>query len=34
MIQLPAVMERCAGIDVGKKELAVGVLSGSGRPRR
>jgi hypothetical protein len=28
MIQIPAVIERCAGIDVGKKELAVAVITG------
>src|SRR5215207_3368202 len=28
MIQIPAVEERCAGIDVGKRELAVAVITG------
>jgi len=28
MIVIPAVIERCAGIDIGKKELAVAVLVG------
>jgi transposase len=28
MIQIPAVIERCAGIDVGKRELAVAVITG------
>ena len=28
MIQIPAVMERCAGIDVGKREIAVAVITG------
>lgn len=28
MIQIPAVIERCAGIDVGKRELAVVVIAG------
>jgi transposase len=28
MIQIPAVLERCAGIDVGKRELAVAVIVG------
>jgi transposase len=28
MIEIPAVMERCAGIDVGKRELAVAVITG------
>ena len=28
MIQIPAVIERCAGIDVGKRELAVAVIAG------
>jgi transposase len=28
MIQIPAVLERCAGIDVGKRELAVAVIAG------
>ena len=28
MIQIPAVIERCAGIDVGKRELAVAVIVG------
>jgi transposase len=28
MIQVPAVIERCAGIDIGKRELAVVVIAG------
>lgn len=28
MIQIPAVIERCAGIDVGKREIAVAVITG------
>jgi transposase len=28
MIQIPAVIERCAGIDIGKRELAVAVIAG------
>ena len=28
MINIPAVMERCAGIDVGKRELAVALVVG------
>jgi transposase len=28
MIQIPAVLERCAGIDIGKRELAVAVIVG------
>jgi transposase len=28
MIQIPAVLERCAGIDIGKRELAVAVIAG------
>ena len=28
MIQIPAVIERCAGIDIGKRELAVAVIVG------
>jgi hypothetical protein len=28
MITIPAVMERCAGIDVGKRELAVALIVG------
>src|SRR3982750_2507937 len=28
MIQIPAVLERCAGIDIGKRELAVAVITG------
>lgn len=28
MIQVPAVIERCAGIDVGKREIAVAVITG------
>jgi hypothetical protein len=28
MIQILAVIERCAGIDVGKRELAVAVIVG------
>jgi transposase len=28
MIQIPAVIERCAGIDIGKKEIAVAVITG------
>jgi transposase len=28
MIEIPAVLERCAGIDVGKRELAVAVITG------
>ncbi len=28
MISIPAVMERCAGIDVGKRELAVALVVG------
>ncbi len=28
MIQIPAVIERCAAIDVGKKEIAVAVITG------
>ena len=28
MIQIPAVLERCAGIDVGKREAAVAVIKG------
>lgn len=28
MIQIPAVLERCAGIDVGKREIAVAVITG------
>jgi len=28
MIEIPAVMERCAGIDVGKRELAVALIVG------
>ena len=28
MIQIPAVLERCAGIDVGKRELAVALITG------
>ena len=28
MIQIPAVMERCAGIDVGKREIAVAIITG------
>ena len=28
MIQIPAVFERCAGIDVGKREIAVAVITG------
>jgi transposase len=29
MIEIPAVIERCAGIDVGKRELAVAVIVGA-----
>ena len=28
MIQIPAVIERCAGIDIGKREIAVAVITG------
>ena len=28
MIQIPAVRERCAGIDIGKREIAVAVITG------
>src|SRR5580692_6617758 len=28
MIQVPAVIERCAGIDIGKREIAVAVITG------
>jgi transposase len=28
MIQIPAVVERCAGIDIGKRELAVALIAG------
>jgi transposase len=28
MIQIPAVLERCAGMDIGKRELAVAVIVG------
>jgi len=28
VIQIPAVLERCAGIDVGKREIAVAVITG------
>jgi transposase len=28
MIQIPAVIERCAGIDVGKREVAVAIITG------
>ncbi len=28
MIEIPAVIERCAGIDVGKRELAVAIITG------
>lgn len=28
MIQIPAVIERCAGIDVGKREIAVAIITG------
>src|SRR3954454_9343855 len=28
MIQIPAVIERCAGIDIGKRELVVAVIVG------
>jgi transposase len=28
MIQIPAVIERCAGIDIGKRELAVVIIAG------
>lgn len=28
MIEIPAVLERCAGIDIGKRELAVAVITG------
>jgi transposase len=28
MIQIPAVIERCAGIDIGKRELAVALITG------
>jgi transposase len=28
MIQIPAVIERCAGIDIGKRELAVAIIVG------
>ena len=28
MIQIPAVLERCAGIDVGKREIAVAIITG------
>jgi transposase len=28
MIEIPAVIERCAGIDVGKREIAVAVITG------
>jgi transposase len=28
MIEIPAVLERCAGIDVGKREIAVAVITG------
>jgi len=28
MIQIPAVIERCAGLDVGKREIAVAVITG------
>ena len=28
MIQIPAVIERCAGIDIGKRELAVALILG------
>ena len=28
MIQIPAVIERCAGIDIGKREIAVAAITG------
>jgi hypothetical protein len=28
MIEIPAVIERCAGIDIGKRELAVALVVG------
>ena len=28
MIQIPAVIERCAGIDIGKREVAVAIITG------
>jgi transposase len=28
MIQIPAVIERCAGIDIGKREIAVAIITG------
>lgn len=28
MLQIPAVLERCAGIDIGKREMAVAVITG------
>ena len=28
MIQIPAVIERCAGIDIGKREMAVAIITG------
>ncbi len=28
MIEIPAVIERCAGIDIGKREVAVAIITG------
>ena len=28
MIEIPAVLERCAGIDIGKREVAVAIITG------
>ena len=28
MVEIPAVIERCAGIDIGKRELAVALIVG------